>query len=135
MTDDLINLRLDSLLEETVNLDKTTLRQIRAAWDEIDEADRIAAWGRVKEFLERTRRETQMDETRERVRKWVSALPSGAPLWNLFSGLSRQRHDTMAARLGAAPAVLDAAAVVIVGEFLDDHDTTLLEGPFRERQP
>ena len=65
----------------------------------------------MKEFLKRTRRETLMDETRERVRTWVSALPSGAPLWNLFSGLSRERLDTMAARLAASPAVLDAAAV------------------------
>ena len=135
MTDDAINQRLDALLLETVNLETTTLRQIRAAWDEIEEADRVAAWGRVKESLKQTSREAQMDETRERVRKWVSALPNGAPLWNLFSGLSRQRNETMAARLAAAPAVLDAAAVVIVGELLDEHDVTLLEVPFRERRP
>jgi hypothetical protein len=75
-----------------------------------------------------------MNETRERVRAWVSDLPSGAGLWNVFSGLDRRHKDRMATRLAAAPAVLDAAAAVIVGETLDESDLAVLEGPFRMRK-
>jgi hypothetical protein len=134
MSVEVIESRLDSLMEEVVALDSATLRKIREAWNEIDESHRLAAWDRVKRSLERTGRNSQMNETRERVRAWVSDLPSGAGLWNVFPGLDRRHKNTMATRLAAAPAVLDAAAAVIVGDTLDESDLAVLEGPFRMRK-
>jgi len=133
MSVDQINKALDELMWTTVKLDTRQMREIRATWDAGDVDARHAAWVTVREALKRSGRERLMDETRDRVMRWQGDRP---PLRGMFSvlGLPKMENDLPDVKTAAAPAVLDAAAVTIVGEFLSDDEREILEGPFRARE-
>lgn len=125
-----IDARLDRLVEAAVALDELALLHVIDAWKAEDEFDRRDAWARVKRVLKDTGRERLMDETRDRMRMWVGDVrPAGV----YIPGVTWQQNDRARLRSEAAPAILDAAAVIIVGEMLDQQDRTLLAGPFGAR--
>ncbi len=132
MSVDRINKALDELMWQAVQLDTTAMRKIRSTWDAEDEEARHLAWIDVRDALKRSGRETLMDETRERVMRWQGDKP---PLRGMFHilGLPKMENDLPAAKASAAPAILDAAAVAIVGEFLSEDERDILQGPFRDR--
>ena len=70
-----------------------------------------------------------MNETRERVRRWLADVPVLRGAYHML-GLPKLDDDIHGAKAVAAPAVLDAAAVAIVGEFLSADERGLLERPF-----
>ena len=124
---------LDSLMEMVVKLSPVELREVRAAWDELDESKRRRTWLRVKQALRQTRRQPLMDETRERVRAWVNDVPALMGIYNFHAFPGVNLEDPLTAKSEAAPAVLDAAAALIVGDLLDQDDRELLERPVRDR--
>ena len=127
-----IDARLDRLMDAAVRLDEMTLMKVVDAWMSEEDAARRDAWRRVKRALKETGRERMMNETRDRVSRWVGdAQPGGGALY--IPGVTWQQNDTARLRAEAAPAILDAAAVIIVGESLDQEDRTLLAGPFGAR--
>jgi len=133
MSVDQINKALDELMWQTVKLDTTQMREIRATWDAGDAEARRQAWMVVRDALAKSHRDRLMDETRERVMRWQGDRP---PLRGMFHalGLPKMETDLPATKASAAPAILDAAAVAIVGEFLSEEEREILEGPFRARE-
>ena len=126
---DRINKALDELMWQAVQLDTMAMREVQAAWDAEDEEARRAAWQTVKDALKRTGRDHLMDETRDRVRRWMSDVPVLRGAYYML-GLPKLDDDMQGAKAGAAAAVLDAAAVAIVGEFLSEKERQVLSAPF-----
>ncbi len=126
---DQINKALDDLMWQAVQLDTMAMRQVRAEWDAEDGEARRAAWDVVRDALKRSGREGLMDETRERVRRWLSDVPVLRGAYHML-GLPQMDDDMPGAKAGMAPAVLDAAAAAIVGEFLSEEERRILETPF-----
>jgi hypothetical protein len=133
MSVDHINKALDELMWNVVKLDTTAIRRIRETWDAGDGNARKRAWVAVRDALKQSGREQLMDETRERVMRWQGDKP---PLRGMFSalGLPKMEADLPQLKANAAPAVLDAGAVAIVGEFLTPEEREILEAPVRARE-
>ena len=129
VSDDRINKALDDLMWQAVQLDGMAMRQVRGQWDEEDDEVRRQAWTAVRDALKRTGREPLMDETRDRVRRWMSDVPVLRGSYHML-GLPKMDDGLPEAKAGAAPALLDAAAVAIVGEFLSAEERAVLESPF-----
>jgi hypothetical protein len=129
MSVDRINKAIDELMWHLVQLDAMTLRQIRLSWDVEDAESRRQAWVTVRDALKRTGREQLMDETRDRVRRWMGDVPVMRGAYNML-GLPGMDEDLPAAKADTAAAVLDAAAVAIVGEFLSEDERDVLQSPF-----
>ena len=129
MSTDAINKALDDLMWQAVTLDAMAMRQIRATWDAADDEARRIAWATVKDALKRAGRERLMDETRERVRHWMSDVPVLRGAYHMY-GLPKMDDDLLGAKSAVVPAILDAAAVAIVGDFLSEDERHVLESPF-----
>ena len=129
MSIDRINKALDELMWQAVQLDTMAMRQIRAAWDSEDGETRRAAWVTVRDALKRSGREALMEETRERVRRWMSDVPVLRGAYHML-GLPKMDDDLQGAKAGVTAALLDAAAAVVVGEFLSDEERRILQAPF-----
>lgn len=129
MNVDRINKDLDDLMWQAVQLDTLAMREVRAAWDAEDGEARRAAWMTVRDALKRSGREGLMDETRERVRRWMSDVPVLRGAYHML-GLPKMDDDLQGAKSGVAPALLDAAAAAIVGEFLSEEERSVLRTPF-----
>ena len=126
---ELINKALDDLMWQAVQMDTMAMRQVRAEWDAGDADARRQAWDVVRDALKRSGREGLMDETRERVRQWMSDVPVLRGAYHML-GLPQMDDDMPGAKAAMAPAVLDAAAVAIVGEFLSAEERSVLQTPF-----
>ena len=134
MSVDQINKALDELMWQAVQLDVIAMREIRATWDTEDRRCSTHGVGDGKGRSQTVRPRTPDAETRERVMRWQGDKP---PLRGMFHvlGLPKMENDLPAAKASAAPAVLDAAAVAIVGEFLSEDERDILQGPFRGSEP
>ena len=133
MSVDRINDALDELMWQAVQLDVMAMREIRATWDADDQDARHIAWATVRDALKRSGREPLMDEARERVRRWQNDVPVLRGAYYKL-GLPKMEDGLQDAKAGAAPAVLDAAAVAIVGEFLSEDERDILGLAFRDRE-
>jgi hypothetical protein len=133
MSADRIDTALDELMWQAVQLDVMAMREIRATWDTEDPDARHMAWATVRDALKRSGRETRMDETRARVTRWQYDVPVLRGAYHML-GLPKLEPGLQAAKQGAAPGILDAAAVAIVGEFLSEDERDILDGPFRGRE-
>ena len=129
MSDERLNRALDEVMWHAVQLDSMAMRQVRALWDSEDEEIRRQAWVSVRDALKRTGRDPLMEETRDRVRRWMSDVPVLRGAYHML-GLPKMDDGLPEAKAEAAPAVLDAAAVAIVGEFLSDEERAVLQSPF-----
>jgi hypothetical protein len=128
-----IDKRLDLLMETAVSLDDVTLMHVVDAWQDEEETARREAWKRVKEALKQSGRGRLMDETRDRMSRWIGDAKPGSDGAFYIPGVTWHQNDKARLRADAAPAILDAAAVIIVGELLEQEDRTVLAGPFGAR--
>ncbi len=126
--------RLDDLLLLAARLSEVALRRVRSKWDAEDEWDRRLVWRRVERALRETGRRRTLDEFRERVRRWTNDVPSvlagGFTSEGVAPPESSAAMHTIALRALVAPALIDAAAAVVVGDRLLDNEKVLLTGPF-----
>jgi hypothetical protein len=119
------------LLGAAFDLDEPTLLRIRHEWGLIEPWRRTQAWRHVRTALKATHRDALMDDARNAVMQWVNSASHLIPAVDAVAAAAR--YEQLGPRAQAAPAVLDAAAQVIIGDQLDPEDRHVLAHPFATR--
>ncbi len=122
---------VEGFLAELPRLDRGQLLAIEAAWESTDPAARAIAWTTVQGRAVASGREKDLERGREAIVHWASTpeaitgQESGTRLDLLLTDLRRR----------AAPALIDAAAAVLLGDALDEGTRDVLLSPWRSRAP
>jgi hypothetical protein len=114
-------------MDRAAHLDREETRALGGAWQAIAQADRDRAWARVRTLLRRTRRERLMGDVAEEIERWGRAQGGSPWTWEFGTMTDVDRSDI---RRAAMPALLDAAAAVILRDALDSADRDVLVGPW-----
>jgi hypothetical protein len=121
-------LALDELVARLPNLDRGTLLALAAAHDGPD-PDRERAWDDARVVVRRERMEQDLDRLRDDVGRWATRL--GA-VTGQEAGSGMTELLLADVRRGAAPAVLDAATALLLGDRLTEADREALLRPWRQ---
>jgi hypothetical protein len=112
---------LAAFLDRAGHLDREATRVLAAAWRAGDANARRAAWGEVTRAAKRTGRAAQLDDVRREIELWGRAAGGSPWTWEWATMTDIDRSDI---RRSAMPALLDAAAAILLG--------AQLSGPARD---
>jgi hypothetical protein len=119
---------IDEFLAVLPELRGDELRVLAAAHHRVDRA-RGAAWQAARVVIAQDHLGSEVERLRSLVTGWATRSVSGATQWaeiTMANGLMEQD-----ARRAAAPALLDAAIALFLGEALDSAHRDVLLGPWR----
>jgi hypothetical protein len=117
---------MDRFIDSLDLLDEPTLMVMVAAWGAISHRDHEAAWAEVRRVADREGLQGEVQEVRERAVRWsyrgsnIPAMPYSLQSEDQWVGLRRE----------AAPALVDAALGIALGDRLDEFTSGVLLGPW-----
>lgn len=120
---------IDRFLDALPRIEPDQLRRMRQAWDLADAGARQETWKRATRALKAAGREQELDDVREAVSRWVGDAAPGVN--SLVTMLRQTERDDSAARVGALPAILDAALAIVAVDLLDQDQRYALAKPWR----
>jgi len=115
---------LRAFLDRAAHLDPDRTRVLGAAWRAIDPDERHAAWAVIKAEAGGTGRGAQLDQLRTEIELWGRAAGGSPWTWEFATMTDVDRSNV---RRAAMPALIDAAAAILLRDRLDDavRDTLL----------
>lgn len=119
---------LADLFARLSSLDLGELRALAAARATADPV-RDRAWNRIREVVGREHLERDLDRVRDEVTRWATHLVA---ITGQEAGSGMTELDLSHARRQAAPAVLDAAAALLLDDRLSEAERQALAGPWRD---
>ncbi len=119
---------LDQLMSELAYLDRGQLLALAAAWRGGSEAARIAAWDEVRAALRRSRREKALEQARDMILRWATR-PDAITGQEAGAGIAEMLLTDV--RRPAMPALIDAAAAILVADQLPADAWLVLIGPWQ----
>ncbi len=125
-----MNDELVAFLQTLPELDRGELLALSAAYRSSDAQDRDAARAVVREVVDRLRCAPTLDSVEQEILHWAETEGAGSGVY----AFATPGGDLLLAdlRKQAAPALLDAAAVLVVGNALDAVSRRVLLAPWRD---
>jgi hypothetical protein len=120
---------LDRFLDGLSALDRGQLLAIAGTWETADSTARAAAWRSARRVAEALGWTHELDRTRETVAGWATTRLAITG-WDSGAGMDRVLIDI---RGRAAPALMDAAAAILLGDRLDEPSRAALLAAWESR--
>jgi hypothetical protein len=126
--EELAQRELDRFFERLDRVDTDVPLVMGAAWHSADPQEREDAWKQVRALGRRAALGRRIDEARERALQWAQRPGQTYSDLTLYGGgLDPIWND---ARRQAAPAIIDAAVAIVLGDHLDEKSRDVLLGPW-----
>lgn len=118
---------LRTFLETASHLDRERTRVLAAAWRSADPGARQAAWREVRREADLAGRTDALEALRREIELWGRAAGGSPWTWEWATMTDIDRSDV---RRGAMPALLDAAAAILLRDRLSTASVDVLLGPW-----
>jgi hypothetical protein len=123
---------VDRLFDRFERMTDAAFLMLRSEWEGGDATAREEAWTMVKAGLKTNRRDSMLDDARNRIAAWVNNYaPATAVGWHAGqANFTGSGMDAASIRKAAIPPMLDAIAATIAADSLDQDQRWALLKPY-----